>query len=485
MKSPINLITFSYDEKNQARKKELADCATRNAELVKTYTVPENGHRTTYQDLFDFANERTGENDINIIANSDIYVDKTIELAQKIGRGECWALTRYNRGVIEEHGTGSQDVWIFRGKIKIRDCFIPMGIPGCDNRVAYEIEKAGYQIFNPSLEVKTHHVHKGVKSYNEKTQRVEPPYKMVPPIKLPKRIFHVSLGTHQQAQIKALKSLGSYDYIDWTIKQSGEGIVEAVKKHDPEIVFMQIQREGIVTPEMVREMKANGAKVFNWTGDVRKPLPNWFKEVGRECLTLFTNMEDIDEMRREGLEADYLQIGYDETVYHPLGEKIACPDIVFMGNNYGAMFPLSQDRQKMVNILKKRYGRRFGLYGNGWRGLEDGTFNNDEQMEAKILRSCKIAINFSHFCYRRYSSDRLFRILGSGAFCLSHYYPEMDKEFKNNVHLQVFHDMNDLVSKIDKYLNDKSRGSIALNGWKHCKNTATWAHRIQELNKWL
>ncbi len=190
-------------------------------------------------------------------------------------------------------------------------------------------------------------------------------------------------------------------------------------------------------------------------------------------------------MRLEGCKADFMNIGYDERVYYPYGEKIDCPPIVFLGNNY-KHFPLSAERVRTVKLLKEKLGDLFGLYGTGWGGLEDGNFNSDELHEAKILRSCKIAINLSHFNYERYSSDRLQRILGSGAMCISHSFKGLGIDYKSNIHLKTYTNFNELPDICRRYLKEEDeRKQLALNGWRLAHTTQTWAHRIKELGKWL
>ena len=501
MNTSIRLFISRYKERSTKRAEEIRICHDKNKYIFPYIGyINDEGKRTTYQDVFDRINfhiDRDGLDGISVVANSDIYFDETIKLCSKITQDECYALTRYNvlgeEKIEFEDTPGSQDVWIFRGKIKDGNFDIPMGIPGCDNRIAHELSEAGYKLYNPSKAIKTYHLHKTPKSYDDSTERIPPPYHLVPVIEMPKKVFHISLGTHQKAQIRALKSLGTYDYIDWTLSQNdlpklhGE-LMSAIQRVKPEVIFMQLQREGIVRPDMVREWKEEGIKVVNWTGDVRHPLPSWFKEVGKHCLTLFTNDHDIELMRNEGLEADYMQIGYDEKIYHPLGVKVDCPEVVFLGNNYGgAHFPLSEERRQTVKRLREELGDRFGLYGSGWPdGWVTDNFNNDEVKEAQILRSAKIVVNVSHFNYGRYSSDRLWRALGCGAMVISHHYKDMEMEFKTNHDMKVYHNFRDLPGMCIKYLNEEEeRKQIAINGWRKVKNSMTWAHRIESLNQWI
>jgi hypothetical protein len=93
---------------------------------------------------------------------------------------DCYALTRYeldgNLYQVPEH---SQDVWIFKEMVK--DIFgeFYLGIGGCDNRIAYEIEKSGYNISNPCLSIKVHHVHTDTNREWLNLKRIDPPYLMV------------------------------------------------------------------------------------------------------------------------------------------------------------------------------------------------------------------------------------------------------------------------------------------------------------------
>lgn len=490
-----HLFTSAYNVLDTIRREELTKCERKNTNVFDTINcIAEKDHRTTYQDLFDFINQKTQPNDINIVANSDIYFDDTIKNCDKITKDECYALTRYNiiKGeAIFEDTPGSQDCWIFKGKIKKGNFDIPMGIPGCDNRIAHELKEAGYRVYNPSKIIKSYHIHNTPKSYTNKTERIPPPYYLVPIIGMPKKVFHISLGTHQKAQIKAIESMGNYESIDWTLKQDNipelqKDILSAVKRYEPESIFMQIQRDGIVTADMVKQWSEAGIKVINWTGDVRSPLPKWYIEVGREChMSLFTNEPDIYTMRQEGCNADYMNIGYDEMVYFPRGETTDCPEVIFMGNNY-SHFPLSAERKQMVKLLKQTLGNKFGLYGSGWGGMEDGNFNGDEVQEARIIRSAKIAINLSHFNYSRYSSDRIQRILGCGTMCITHHFKGLEIDYKNNIHLKTYKNIYELSLLCKHYLKeDDERNQLALNGWRLAYSSQTWAHRIKELSKWI
>lgn len=297
------------------------------------------------------------------------------------------------------------------------------------------------------------------------------------------KILQVSLG--KQIDIRdALATMGDVVYWDWSGHHAtfNRDIKRLVDEHKPDLVFLQIQTPGIINVQTAQYL-ASKSFVVNWTGDVRQNI-DWFIQIGRVIqLTLFTNMVDVETLRSKGVNVDYLQIGFPTEIFKPKGAvKQNVPEIIFMANQTQG-FPLSNYRKEIVESLRNRYGSRFGVFGNAWGW---GYAVPDQNEEAAHYRGCKIAINLSHFNYSRYSSDRIFRLMGAGAFCLSHNYPDIDKEFTPGQHLDVWNDKNELFKKIDYYLeNDFERKVIALAGSKHVHKNHTWSNRIQQLKSMI
>lgn len=202
----INLFVSYYQDENTERQWELDECLKRNIEneLIdhiyvfieypidneilkhkKIHTILIH-KRPTYELVFAFINMLAKENDINIVANSDIYFDETLQfLNDKLGLNDCFALCRYE---VQPGGTtflnrpDAQDCWIFKGNIKlsVRADF-GMGKCGCDNAIAYRLQTAGYNVTNPSLTIKSYHLHNsGIRNYKIE-DKVPQPYKVIHP----------------------------------------------------------------------------------------------------------------------------------------------------------------------------------------------------------------------------------------------------------------------------------------------------------------
>ena len=186
------LVTQFYKPENEDRFNEIKYCLKRNIEnslidIIAIHVKPsdiqyleeskkikifEVADRATYQCLFD-SESLIGEGLI-IIANSDIFIEEdAIKLCLKnIRENQAYALSRWDLDEdmkAKHHNTwDSQDAWIFKNSIKAGNYDIPLGIPGCDNRIAYELKEAGYEVINPSKRVKTYHYHlSNYRSYKE------------------------------------------------------------------------------------------------------------------------------------------------------------------------------------------------------------------------------------------------------------------------------------------------------------------------------
>ena len=292
------------------------------------------------------------------------------------------------------------------------------------------------------------------------------------------------LNGFQKALIKVSSD---YREINTNSKEKGNEMVRVSSEIKPDIIFLQYQQADVIAPEVFIRMKADNpnAWIVNYTGDVRHPLPTHYIDTGKiiDC-TLFCNVTDVWEARRLGIKSEYLQYGIDPEIYFHAESQSNIPKIVFLGNNYTNQFPLSIQRKQMVDFLKKEYGTRFGVYGTNWGTHETGNLMGNQFGEANIYRACKIAINFSHFDYERYSSDRMFRIMASGALCMTHRYAGMHLDFDSGENVVAWDTFEHLKFQIDYYLdNEEQRKQIAKAGCELVHRTHTFDAMVFNLIK--
>jgi spore maturation protein CgeB len=297
------------------------------------------------------------------------------------------------------------------------------------------------------------------------------------------RIFHLGLcvGPPPFDSMRKAFLANSTEYIELSTgeKDVNQKAIAMARAFKPDIVFMQIQAPNIIYIDTVVQLKKTGAFVVNWNGDIRATTPQWMIEMSNHVdKTLFSNYRDVFNVENGG----YLEIGYDPEIYKPEGEALKLKEIGFFGNNYGsAMFPLSRMRIEMNNLLSRHFNGRYGVYGNNWHN-GSGNFNHSQAEEAKAYRGIKIGINLSHFDEPKYTSDRIYRIMGSGCFCLAKQYAEMP--FIDGEHLRVWKTFPELIGLINYYLeNENERKQIAKQGNDFVKENYTFDNMVYNLIK--
>lgn len=289
-------------------------------------------------------------------------------------------------------------------------------------------------------------------------------------------------GTNNGLQ-RAMRNASYYKEIFSGHPNLNDQIVRDCEEFEPDIIFIQIQTPGILNISTVKRIRHLCKKIVNFTGDVRSPLPEWYIELGREIdLTLFVSMEDVETARSKGIKADWLQLGFDDQIYNCEVSAKSSAEIIFTANNYDH-FLLSKNRLEVANALQEEFKERFQLYGSGWK-IPAINSNNSMEDQAAIYRGCKIAINYSNFNQSMYTSDRMLRIMGSGAFCLSHEFKDYEKVYTDKENIVVFKSIQDMIEKCYYYLeNEKERNRIALKGYYLTHKLYTWDLMINNLIK--
>ena len=297
------------------------------------------------------------------------------------------------------------------------------------------------------------------------------------------RIFHLGLcvGPPPFDSMRKAFLANSTEYIELSTgeKDVNQKAIAMARAFKPDIVFMQIQAANIIYIDTVVQLKKTGAFVVNWNGDIRATTPQWMIEMSKHIdKTLFSNYRDVFNVENGG----YLEIGYDPEIYKPEGEALKLKEIGFFGNNYGsAMFPLSRMRMEMNNLLSRHFRKQYGVYGNNW-GNASGNFNHSQAEESKAYRGIKIGINLSHFDEPNYTSDRIYRIMGSGCFCLAKRYEGMP--FIDGEHLRVWDSFPELLSLIKHYLeHEDERKEIAKQGNDFVKQNFSFDKMVKNLIK--
>jgi len=222
----IFIITQFFIHADETRYNEIKTCLKKNIELryfkkiillnERIYSLEELGitkeqsnyilqvnidKRLTYADCLTYL-KTNNLNGYIVISNSDIFFDNTIINIRK----SCLSISKSIYTLIRYEYTDenldkcklytisnnvrrdSQDTWIIHTQsLDLSDSFIKLidfylGVPGCDNKIAYIFNQHGYRCFNVPSNVKTYHNHvSNIRNYTN-IDRLSNPYLFVRPV---------------------------------------------------------------------------------------------------------------------------------------------------------------------------------------------------------------------------------------------------------------------------------------------------------------
>ena len=444
--------------------------------------VIQRGDRPTFTQLFGIISDLNPDG-VNILCNSDIYfLDEDTEKIKGLDMTDTiLTLTRHdddgvgNLTFLHDH-KDSQDSWIWQGQLIVPADFY-MGQPGCDNHLAYLLASTGRTLISPSLNIKACHLHNHatvVHVVSEGHPSVDPPYTFPEYVRHNdqpyKSLLNVSMGTGIDGFTPGFQSfIPEYHQILYNniiqlhgVDAFNEILMEEAHRVKPDIIFMQCHDIGSVKVETLARLKreVKPKVIINWTGDIgAEGMPKWYYDLMPSVVTCYSNEDYLVAAGRAGYRAYYFN-WFDEFQYTP-SDSPNIYDIVFSGSNY-TQFPLSHSRNQIVEFLHRTFGdETFHVFGNGW---PYGQFATRPEM-AQIYMRTKIGINFSQAEMLRYTSDRMYHIMASGALCISQWYPSCEKDFIDGAHCRFFKSKEEMVELIRYYLNnEKERATIAKAG---------------------
>lgn len=262
-------------------------------------------------------------------------------------------------------------------------------------------------------------------------------------------------------------------------------LIQEADRLKPDMIFMQIQGSDILDIATFMHLSEISFTV-NYTFDKRsKEQSEWLYNlpfyIGLLCLS---NQEDVQECKNRGYNnVMVLQSSADPEVYKP-AEGMERKGIIFIGNNFmntNIEFPLSKERVEMVEFLKKEFPDQFKVYGNNWSESKLTT----QKEEIEILQSAEIVINQNNFDAELYTSDRMWRTMLCGAFCLTKYSKGVEgwlEYGEDDARLLTWKTLDELKDKISFYLSHPEMAIKQANIIReYAMKNHTWGARIKQI----
>lgn len=194
----LTLFTPYFWSGRVERQAEFEKCLRRNlgcSAIARIYLLIDDGHvppvkhdkikilrlegRPTYRRWLELASREAGAG-ISILANTDIYFDDSVaQLHAVLEQPKSFlALSRWDLNgesiVAHAQPQWSQDAWAIKLPTSVpaslhRELDVPLGVPRCDNKIAYLFAVHGWKLFNPCRYVRSVHVHETqLRTYDKK-----------------------------------------------------------------------------------------------------------------------------------------------------------------------------------------------------------------------------------------------------------------------------------------------------------------------------
>lgn len=148
------------------------------------------------------------------------------------------------------------------------------------------------------------------------------------------------------------------------------------------------------------------------------------------------------------------------------------PEILFCGISKGG----GEKRVSFVEEMAHRYRGRF-------HHVTQGVYREDLR---RLIGSAKIVVAPDSPCTARYWSNRVYNMLGFGAFLLHPYCHQLTGHYEGGHDLVYYEDRHDLFDKLDHYLQDTEqvkldRLRVANNGLNRTQREHLYEHRVRRL----
>ena len=274
---------------------------------------------------------------------------------------------------------------------------------------------------------------------------------------------------------------------------------DIARRIEADAVFLQFFHGAIPDPRAgIQRLKGLPFKptLFTSSGD---GFGRWTKRVPK-CLRIASALSDVSFLTGMGYLARQLarsggrnlalmpngccQVRFSA----PAGPSLSEPefDVAFVGSRIRSWNPLRMGRQrvKFVTACAKRYGRRFGLFGNGWNGNPSwqGPLSYADQHQA--YRRSAVALGGMPNAYHDYyTSDRVFIAVASGVPFVDYWVSGVDRILEHGRDWWLAQNENEMFRLCDRLLEMPSSDRVRLGqeARERILNHHTQYHRCQEM----
>ena len=269
--------------------------------------------------------------------------------------------------------------------------------------------------------------------------------------------------------LKSLERLG-HEVRAVSFGKSVKEYIAIYQKFQPDFVF----QTGIGYPkcdlEVQESLKNLGVKLVMWYPDAywlfQEPSRSYFLDAFNVFDLFLTTMKGHVEVSKPYTDKVVWAPHYFDSTFFKTDKNTKQEnDICFIGGKT----LVSPQREEYLKELEKRYKLKVIGYGFTINGKKTQASWNGEHI-AEAYKSSKIGLNIVSggiFDCELQFSARVYQAVGCGCFLLTEYISNIESMFVPGVHLDVFYSKEEMINKVDYYLNHPEiREKIAEQGYQ-------------------
>lgn len=239
--------------------------------------------------------------------------------------------------------------------------------------------------------------------------------------------------------------------------------------------------------EIDRLKEKTGANFILWFPDALVNIGrSFFMTAGYDYLFFKCN-HIVSQLRNYyQLNAYYLAEAFEKVDIEKIDENKEYEeiDIAIVGNLHSSRVPILEKLVALQKYKIKIYGTKSPFYlpvSDELRKCFTGKYLVGKE-KIELFKNAKINLNTLHIGEVESVNVRTFEIAGAQGFQLVSYREEVGKLFEIGKELDTFKTFEELIEKIDYYLEKKElRKKIAKNSYENCIKNYTYKKRIEEI----
>lgn len=244
--------------------------------------------------------------------------------------------------------------------------------------------------------------------------------------------------------------------------------------------------------DVVRIREEYNVLIVFWLIDSINSTTGWQDLFKSADLVVCYNKDEVEILLARSIKAIFLPLAFDTSYYFPEISIERDIDVYFVGSLSSRMNFLDEVAQRLTELNisflidgKLTFLKRinFVLRGKYCYFRKCASFRNRTHKQINYYSNrAKICLNIQPVQATSALNIRTYEILGTGAFQITNSTPILELFFKDEYHLVVYNDLEDLISKIKYYIfKSEIRKQTANNGYMAAIKSHTFKNRIKEI----